>query len=145
MATETPAVVVESILIHAPIAAVWAALTDPEQLPQWWGSEDGYRTTAMEADVRPGGAWRSSGTMSDGGPFAVNGIYRVVDAPHRLEFTWNYSWGTGETVVRYDLSERDGGTEVRVTHSNFVTEEDRADHARGWTVVLGWLAAYVTN
>jgi uncharacterized protein YndB with AHSA1/START domain len=141
---------VESISIAAPIATVFAALTEPDELVRWWGSEDGYHTTTMQTDMRVGGAWKTSGIGRDGDPFTVGGIYRVVDPPQHLEFTWRHDWGDGDdatndTIVRYDLEERDGATTVTVTHTNFATEEDRDDHAKGWPVVLGWMAAYVTR
>ncbi len=54
--SETPAVIVESIAIEAPIAAVFAALTLPEQLVQWWNSvglashhHDGSRRSARRS------------------------------------------------------------------------------------------------
>ena len=142
-ATETPAIIVETIAIEAPIATVFAALTVPEQLAQWWGSDDSYHVTAMEADVRPGGAWKSIGTSRDGSTFTVCGSYRAVEPPRLVEFTWRHDWSesddTPETLVRYDLIERDGVTNLTVTHSGFTTIEDRDDHAQGWKTVLGWV------
>ena len=41
-----------------------------------------------------------------------------------LAFTWLPSWDeeATETLVRFDLDERDGVTRVRLTHSGFATE-----------------------
>ena len=148
--TDTSSTIVESISINAPIAAVFAALTEPEQLVAWWGSDDSYHVTKMHSDLRPGGDWESTGTGSGGAPFSVSGVYRVVEPPRALEYTWRYDWSTSnegdnETIVRYDLSERDGVTELKVTHWGFGTAADRDDHAKGWKTVLGWLNAYVTR
>jgi uncharacterized protein YndB with AHSA1/START domain len=150
MATvETPAIIVETIAIKAPMAAVFAALTEPDQLIKWWGSKDGYRTTHMDADVRPGGAWKTVGISRDGSSFNVSGTYTLVDAPKLIEFTWMHDWsGSGDredTLVRYELSERDGVTTLTVTHSGFTDVADREDHAAGWKVVLAWMSAYVTQ
>ncbi|MDQ2857341.1 MAG: SRPBCC domain-containing protein [Candidatus Eremiobacteraeota bacterium] len=146
---ETPAIIVETIAIEAPIAAVFAALTVPEQLVQWWGNDDSYRVAAMEADVRPGGAWKTTGKSGDGSSFSVAGTYRTVDPPRLVEFTWRHDWADGsdapETLVRYELIERAGITDLTVTHSGFTTVEDREDHARGWKVVLGWVREFVTR
>ncbi len=147
--TETPAVIVETIAIEAPIAAVFAALTVPEQLVQWWGSADSYHVTAMEADLRPGGAWKTIGTARDGGTFAVSGSYRTVDAPRLVEFTWCHDWSENEdapaTLVRYELSERNGVTTLTVTHCGFTTSADRDDHALGWKTVLAWMREFLTT
>jgi uncharacterized protein YndB with AHSA1/START domain len=52
-------------LIKATPARVWAAWTDPVQLPQWFGPE-GYSCTTKEIDLRPGGAWRFDMIGPDG-------------------------------------------------------------------------------
>jgi len=47
-----------------------------------------------------------------------------------------------ESLVRFDLQEKDGITTVRLTHSGLTTESSRAQH-RGWPDILAWLQAYV--
>jgi len=147
MTTDTlSTTIVREITIRATPARVFAAITDPDQVTSWWGTDDTYRVTKMEQDFRVGGKWRSTGQSADGKPFAVEGEYRVIDPPRVLEYTWRHDWGDrpdGETVVRYDLSERDGMTHLRVTHSGFADTKARDDHDLGWTRVLGWLRAYV--
>ena len=139
--------IVKDIDINAPAAKVFAALTDPNQLPQWWGEEGKYRVDRMESDLRPGGRWGSYGTSADGSTFSVEGMYRVVDAPHRLEMTWKHDWGENpeETVVRYELTEANGTTHLRVTHSGFTSQESRDNHSAGWDQVLRWMIAYATG
>jgi uncharacterized protein YndB with AHSA1/START domain len=134
------------ILIDAPAAKVFAALTEPDQLTQWWGDDSTYRVTSMERDLTVGGKWKTTGQGSNGQPFAVEGIYRTIDPPHVLEYTWRYDWaapGAGETLVRIELTEEAGSTLVRVTHSGFTDAQDRDNHGEGWKRVLGWLAAFV--
>lgn len=147
--TETPAIIVETIDIEAPIAAVFAALTVPEQLVQWWGSEDSYRVSKMDADLRPGGAWKTSGIGRDGAPFTVGGTYRLVQPPRSLEFTWRHHWAesgdAAETLVRYELEERGTGTRLIVTHSGFTTVGDRDNHAVGWKTVLAWMRDFLAR
>jgi glutathione S-transferase len=145
--TDTSMTIVQEITIAAPAAKVFAALTVPEQTMQWWGHEDSYRLTKMEQDFRIGGAWRTVGSDNEGHSFSVKGTYRAIEPPHLLEYTWLYDWGPlddkTETVVRFELDERDGLTHVRLTHSGFTDPESKADHERGWTTVLGWLRDYV--
>jgi uncharacterized protein YndB with AHSA1/START domain len=148
--TEAPPIVVETIEIGAPAGAVFAALTEPSELVQWWGSDDGYRVEKMERELTPGGAWKITGTGRDGLPFSVGGVYRIVDPPRLVEFTWRHDWHDGDdplgdTIVRYELQEKDKVTQLRVTHSGFTDAGDREDHAEGWPVVLGWLRAFVTR
>ncbi len=145
--TADTSTIVKEITIHAPAAKVFAALTDPAQLPQWWGAEGAYHVDRMISDLRVGGRWRSEGISADGGTFSVEGIYRVVEPPHALEMTWTHDWEehADETVVRYDLAERDGSTHLRVTHSGFTNAASREAHSSGWDQVLPWMVAYVTN
>ena len=145
--TSTADTIVKEISIDAPAAKIFAALTEPDQLTQWWGEEGKYHVEQMEADLRVGGRWRTTGTSSDGRPFAVEGVYREIDPPRVLVYTWAHDWGDGDraqTLVRFDLTERDGSTLVKVTHSGVADSQSRDDHDRGWTVVLGWLSAFVS-
>lgn len=141
----TDTTVTSEITINAPASKIFAALTDPKQLPQWWGEDGAYHVQSMESDLRVGGLWRTRGAGADGQPFSVHGAYRVVEPPHRLEYTWNYDWDSdaSETVVRYDLTEGDGTTLVRVTHSGFTDPKAREQHKEGWKRVLVWLANFV--
>ncbi|HEX4013274.1 MAG TPA: SRPBCC domain-containing protein [Candidatus Cybelea sp.] len=147
-ATNASDTIVKEITIDAPAAKIFAALTEPEQLPQWWGEEGKYQVERMEADLRVGGRWRTTGIASDGRQFVVEGAYREIDPPRALAYTWAHNWGDGEraeTLVRFDLSERNGSTLVKVTHSGFADAQSRDDHDRGWAIVLGWLNGFVTK
>lgn len=144
--TDTSTTIVQEITIAAPVAKVFAALTVPEQVMQWWGSDDSYRSTNMEQDFRVGGAWRTSGSDNEGQSFSVKGTYRAIEPPRLLEYTWIHDWGPiedrTETLVRFELDERDGVTHVRLTHSGFTDPASRDEHDRGWAMVLGWLRDY---
>jgi uncharacterized protein YndB with AHSA1/START domain len=134
------------IEIRATAAKIFAAITEPDQLTRWWGTDNTYRVTDMERDFRVGGKWRTTGRSADGKPFAVEGEYRIIDPPRVLEYSWRHDWGRPDdpaTVVRYDLDERDGVTHLRVTHSGFADVKSRDDHNLGWVHVLGWLRDFV--
>jgi uncharacterized protein YndB with AHSA1/START domain len=138
--------IVREIDIKAPAAKIFAAITDPEQITAWWGTEDTYRCERMDQDFRVGGAWRTVGHGKDGKAFAVEGVYRVIDPPRLLEYTWRHDWGerpSDETIVRFELSERDGVTHLRVVHMGFADLDVDDGHGDGWTRVLGWLRDYI--
>ena len=145
-ATNTIPAIRKEIAINAPAAKVFAALTDPEQLTQWWGSDDSYRCATMTVDLRPGGKWRTAGKSGDGSEFAVEGEYQIVEPPRLLQYTWKHDWGKHGsdevTVVRFELTERNGVTNVAVTHSGWSDAASREDHDNGWGTVLGWLKGY---
>jgi uncharacterized protein YndB with AHSA1/START domain len=135
--------IVKEITIKAPAERVFEALSNPEQRIQWWGSEGRFRTTHVESDLRPGGKWTMCGVGMGGRPFKVVGEYRAVERPRLLIFTWLPDWqaNASESLVRFDLVEKDGVTTVRLTHSGLATDSARDSH-RGWPEILTWLRAY---
>jgi len=137
--------ITQEITIRSSAARIFEALTIPDQLVKWWGAEGRFQTTHMESDLRPGGEGMMSGTGIGGRPFRVAGVYREVERPHLLVFTWLPDWdkNAAETVVRIDIDENDGVTNVRLTHSG-LSEASREQH-RGWPQILGWLQAYVED
>jgi len=150
--------VVAEIFIAAPPERVFQAITDPNQMPQWWGQQGLYRITEWKADLRPGGKWSSVGVGADGSSFRVEGEYLEVDPPRLLVHTWLASYCDPlKTVVRWELEPRSihglhhqgpqrvgTGTVVRVHQEGFAADAKAvADHAQGWTRVLGWMQAFV--
>ena len=93
--------------------------------------------------LRPGGKWLTRGIGRGGKAFNVSGEYREIERPRLLVFTWLPDWheGATESLVRFDLEEKDGATTVRLTHSGLTSEGARAH--QGWPQILTWLQAYV--
>jgi uncharacterized protein YndB with AHSA1/START domain len=133
--------VIQEITIKAPATRIFEALTNPEQRIEWWGIEGRFQATHVESDLRVGGKWRMSGT-GFGRPFTIQGEYRAIEPPHVLAFTWLPDWqqGATESLVRFDLTERDGLTTVRLTHSGLTAEGLQAH--QGWPQLLARLRAY---
>jgi uncharacterized protein YndB with AHSA1/START domain len=107
----------------APRDRVFAAYTDPELIPQWWGPH-GTATVVDQMDVRAGGSWRFV-SKSDEGDTAFRGTYREVTPPERIVQTFEWEGMPGhisvETAEFQDLGDR---TKV-VTTSTFHTQEER--------------------
>jgi uncharacterized protein YndB with AHSA1/START domain len=150
--------VVAEIFIAAPPTRVFQAISDPNQLPQWWGQPGLYRVTKSTMDLRPGGKWRSDGIGADGKAFYVEGEYLEVDPPRLLVHTWIGSYsGPMKTIVRWELEphtvhglhpsgpKKSGtGTLVRVRQEGFAGNlEFATSHGEGWKRVLGWLEGYL--
>jgi uncharacterized protein YndB with AHSA1/START domain len=149
--------VIAEIFITAPPARVFQAISDPAQLPRWWGQDGVYHVTKSTMDVRPGGKWRSDGVIADGKSFYVEGEYLEVDPPRLLVHTWVASYDPTKTIVRWELEaqsvhglapngpKKSGtGTLVRVRHEGFAGNLQSAkDHGEGWKRVLGWLEEFV--
>src|ERR1700677_1020784 len=70
----------------APRALVFAALTDPSHLAQWWGPH-GFTNPVCEIDPRPGGALHIDMQAPDGHVYRTRGEVREIIPPKRLVFT----------------------------------------------------------
>jgi uncharacterized protein YndB with AHSA1/START domain len=145
-ATNSIDAIVEEITINASAERIFAALTDPAQRVAWWGLAGRFETKHMESDLRAGGRWMMSGTGMGGRPFEIHGVYRAIEPPRVLAFTWLPSWDAEatETLVRFDLEEHDGVTSVRLTHSGFANEGSRTRH-QGWPQILSWLKSHAES
>jgi uncharacterized protein YndB with AHSA1/START domain len=118
----------------APREAVFRAWTDPKQLVKWWGPK-GFTCPECEMDLREGGSWRTVMRSPEGIDHVVSGIYRKIEAPRLLSFTW--AWSTGgsrghETVVTVELAARGKTTEMVFTQETFETIAARDQHSHGW-------------
>jgi len=137
--------IVQEITIKASAERIFEALTNPgERMKWWWGAKGIFEITHVESDLRPGGQWAMRGTGAGGKSIAVTGVYRTIERPRLLVFTWLPDWQAEATVivVRWDLEEKDGVTTVRLTHSGFTSEGYRATY-RGWPQILSGLQSYV--
>ncbi|MGH9504420.1 MAG: SRPBCC family protein [Terriglobales bacterium] len=150
--------VVAEVFIAAPPERVFQAITDPKQMPLWWGQQGLYRVTEWKADLRPGGKWHSDGVGADGSSFRVEGEYLEIDPPRLLVHTWIYSHAKAmKTVVRWELEPREvhglhqpgpkkvgTGTFVKIRHEGFAGNLEQAKgHSDGWIRVLGWMQSFV--
>lgn len=136
--------IVQEIAIKGSAERIFEALTNPGQRFKWWRAEGRFQTTQMESDLRLGGKWIMRGIGIRGKPFTVRGEYRQIDRPRLLVFTWLPDWqeDATETIVRFDLEEKNGVTTVRLTHSGLASESSRASH-KGWPQILTLLRDYV--
>jgi uncharacterized protein YndB with AHSA1/START domain/uncharacterized protein YciI len=133
--------------IAAPPERVFAALTSPEEVPRWWGSDDSYRTTEWKMELRAGAPWKGSGVGRDGTPFSVEGEIVEVDAPRKLVWTWRAAWDGGQTTtITYRLEPIEGGTRVVMRHEGFGVRADSCrNHGEGWERVLGWMTQHLAK
>jgi uncharacterized protein YndB with AHSA1/START domain len=76
-----PLVVTNTITIHAPIASVWNALTDPEQT-----KKNMFGCEAL-SDWKPGSPLLWKGTFNGVEMIAVKGNVVSIDAPKSLVYT----------------------------------------------------------
>ncbi len=126
------AAVVVRRTIAAPPEDLFDAFLDPESLAVWM-RPNAIRSTVAKVDPRVGGRYHIV-MQSESGPLPeTTGVYRVIDRPKRLVFTWHWHGSDQqETLVTVDFLKAGAKTEVVVTHE-LLPEAARPSHAKGWT------------
>ena len=132
--------------IKAPRDRVYIAWTDPAQLKERFGPEN-VKTRDLIADVRVGGQFRWDCTDPEGKDVTISGEYRELQAGRKIVFTWRLEgeedWKKHSSLVTAEFFDREGGTELRLTHENLPSEPSRDDHAQGWNSAVDKLEKFL--
>jgi uncharacterized protein YndB with AHSA1/START domain len=139
-AAETePNELVLSRVFDAPPSLVYAACIERKHTMQWMAPH-GFRISHSEAEVRPGGSWRSCMVSPEGQELWLSGVYREVVPDRRLVFThaWDDEHGKPghQTVVTLMLEEVRGKTLLTLRQAFFASAASRDGHRGGWTQCL---------
>jgi uncharacterized protein YndB with AHSA1/START domain len=142
----------KQILIKAPRARVWRALTDPKEFGAWFGVD-------LSGEFKVGE--KSSGQITIPGHTHVRWEATIerMQAPSLFSYRWHpYAVEKGvdysaepTTLVTFELEERPEGTLLRVVESGFdhIPIARRADAYRsnteGWTIQVQNIEKYVAK
>jgi uncharacterized protein YndB with AHSA1/START domain len=138
--SDTRGDIYREIFIAAEPLAVFDFFVNPMLMMRWLGQ-------SHQLDPRPGGVFRVE--VSQGN--VARGIYKEVDRPYRIAFTWGWEdhgaghpdlglLPPGASLVEIELVPRDGGTLVRFRHSG-LPEIILEMHRERWSCYLGQLEA----
>ncbi len=85
--------------------------------------------------------------LAPGGQLHVaTGSYREIDPPRRLVMTMRWEGQEGpDTLLTIEIRPIDDGSELRLLHERFSTEESRDRHNEGWTGCLNRLTELFTH
>ena len=141
LATQT---VEREIMVAAPVQRVWAVLTEPEHIGQWFGSR-------AELEPRAGG----DGVLEVEGYGAFKISVVRFDPTSHFSYRWANQVGADavpglSTLVEFTLEPAGDGTKLRVVESDFdalpMTDAERenemAEHTKGWRSELDEMRAY---
>jgi uncharacterized protein YndB with AHSA1/START domain len=103
----------KALFIRATPQRVFRALTEPAELEQWFVNK-------AEVDLRPGGALKFTWREGE----VAEGVFLLVDPPHRLSFRWRMRDHRGETTVSIELTPQREGTQVRLVETGWGGDED---------------------
>jgi uncharacterized protein YndB with AHSA1/START domain len=96
-----------------------------------------------------GGKFRWDLTNSEGEKMTCLGEYRELQPARKIVFTWQWDddedWENHISVVTVELSDRDGGTELRLIHEKLPNEQSRDGHTGGWNSALDKLEKFFSR
>ena len=106
-----------------------------EELAKWWGPS-GFRVPNLTFQPRVGETYRIEMQPPAGDAFHLTGVFREVDPPVRLAFT--FCWEPPdpddvETLAELSFEDRGDSTAVSLTQVGFKTVERREIHRAGWS------------
>lgn len=122
---------------------VFDAWTTPDVLQRFLMTGN---VTHVEAatDPKTGGTFSITMDHAIAGRLRASGTYLEVKKPSRLVMTWRWEEDSPEeeydSILTLDLYERDGGTELVLTHEKLGSLESRENHEEGWTEIMAQLA-----
>jgi uncharacterized protein YndB with AHSA1/START domain len=125
--------------IAAPAQELFDAWLDPESLVVWMRPGDTLRST-VKTDPRVGGSFEII-MHTPSGAIPHTGIYKEIERPHRLVFTWNSPYAeNNDSLVTVEFRPARGATEIVLTHEKLPSAVAAGQHTQGWSAILVLIA-----
>ena len=120
---------------NAPVSVVWKAITDKDQMRQW------FFEPMTDFDPKPGFETQFNVRVDDRDYLHLWKVTEVVPEK-RIVYDWRYGGYPGHSFVVWELSEATNGTRIILTHKGHETfPEDNTVFSResgqaGWEYFL---------
>lgn len=133
-----------SITVKSTVGELWYALTDSDELENWWGEN-------VKLQAKVGGVFREEWEDDDGNDQLATGKVLAVKDKKEITFTWKEKGWPKSAVTECTLkiTNKDGKVGLTVSHSGWETlPEDRRkqvmkDFKVGWQYHLKELKEYL--
>lgn len=141
---------------NAPLARVWKAWTEPEQMAQWWGPK-GFKATVKKLDLEPGGLFHYRLVSPQGQEMWGRMVFREIVPKERLVFINSFSDETGgltrhllheawplQMHTTITFAETDGKTTVTVEWVPYeASDTERETFEKGMdSMQAGWTGTF---
>ncbi|MCW3117066.1 MAG: hypothetical protein JWM28_1148 [Chitinophagaceae bacterium] len=119
----------------APVARVWQAITDKDQMKQWYFD-------LKEFKPEKGFEFQFDGNSDDRIYHHVCKITEVI-VGKKIAYSWQYKGYEGNSVVSFELFAEGGKTRLKLTHQGLETFPKnnpgfaKENFTGGWTYFLG--------
>jgi uncharacterized protein YndB with AHSA1/START domain len=127
------AIVVERIY-DAPVGRVWAALTDANEMRQWYFDLKEFKPEiGFEFDFV---------VEHEGNSYHHLCKVREVIPQKKIAYTWRYKGQPGDSLVTFELFPEGDKTRLQLTHTGIETfpktpAYERKNFEDGWTAIIG--------
>jgi uncharacterized protein YndB with AHSA1/START domain len=121
-----------SRLLDAPVKIVWDIWTKPEHINLWWGPE-GFTTTVVKMDVKPGGEWNLVMHSPDGKIYKVKSVFRETEKHKKIVYEQLTQF---KCVATIEFESRKDKTFIMWTML-FESKEKLIEAAKMYDVVIG--------
>jgi uncharacterized protein YndB with AHSA1/START domain len=131
---DLPEAIILERTFNAPVAQVWQALTDVDQMRQWYFDLK---------EFRPQVGFEFEFVVEHEGN-SYHHLCRVTDVvpEKKIAYTWRYQGEPGDSLVTFELFSEDNQTRLKLTHTGIETFPKTPAYARknfeaGWTAIIG--------
>jgi uncharacterized protein YndB with AHSA1/START domain len=128
---------------------VFAAFADPSLVTRWLTPSPDVSLRVVEFDFRVGGSYRFAYDVPGRPTMFVNGLYRTIEPPSTLVFSWNIEPPDEHAGVRSEvtvtLTPRGTGTDLRLRHAQLTLPGACERHEAGWRGALDHLVALLPD
>ena len=133
MKTQVEPIIVERTF-NAPITKVWKALTDVDQMREWF-----FDLKEFKPEV---GFEFGFMVEHEGNAYDHRCKITEVIPQKKIAYTWRYGGHEGNSLVTIELSPEDDKTRLKLTHEGLDTFPKTPGFARenfekGWTTLIG--------
>jgi uncharacterized protein YndB with AHSA1/START domain len=130
----------------APRERVFRAWTDPKELALWFAPSPDFTITVPALDLRVGGTCRVEMHHKGGSVHRLSSIYREINPPKKLAFTWRWEpegATSVETLVTVEFHDFGESTEIVLVHERFASQEEKVKHDHGWVGCFDQLGKFL--
>lgn len=117
-------------LYNAPVEKVWRAITDRDEMKEWY-----FDLSEFKAEI--GFEFEFSGGPEDGIQYLHKCVITEVVPLSKLTYSWRYEGYQGNTSVSFELFKHGDDTKLRLTHVGLETLPSTDDFARE-NFIGGW-------
>jgi uncharacterized protein YndB with AHSA1/START domain len=130
-------------LFDASPSRVFKAWLNREEWQSWIGPE-GLNCEVPLLEPHVGGRYRIIMRLTDGRVLPVAGVFKTIDAPRTLIFTWGAENDpTRQSLITLTFREKGAKTELTLRQEGLGSVANRDDHGKGWNGALNKLVAYL--